>query len=904
MGDSLLGAGHREIVERLLERLERVADPDCQEPRVIVLRGASGVGKTRIVQELYERLRQERGDAYWPPLAPVTRQHLGAGADPMPGRKLVAPPLTGFVWPEDALPTFGWWGFNCERLSTGNEMDVVQAVVPQLGAHTIPVEIARFRSLGGGRRTYELAASAWRAVRADLVEEGGDAALDLLAGLVGVTVPFVGVLARWGVKGFGGAKQAWDRRADLGGLINVGERVEEQRRSAAEDLADVLSAMTAKEVPAVLVVEDAHLMGGDLAELLNQLAARRSAPVLVVATAWPETRTGSVYERWYESASAEGRVERLEVPALGAGDLVSILREHAPKTDDATAQAIVGRLANPHLLKLWLTMKVTRRRIEGGGGALVLREGDLEDLPRDLKEVIARRWDELDEEVREALTWAVAANPDADDAVCRFPPREVAQAVAQWRHADRQDTRRAFAHAVDPDSWCLLEEESELFTEILLAEHVRELSPELVGEDEAEDLRECVRRALAARLSSFFTKLDLPSGRGSSLLASWYLTLTGARVGANTDSSEEDTWRPAEEDDVEALAVALWHAANEAAQRYRYDQAVRFAARVLTCLQACALDAGDPRGRMVRDHNARWVLDAGDPARAAGLYSELLEDCMRLLGADHPDTLATRGNLASAALAAGDPGRAAGMFSELLKDQLRLLGPEHPDTLATRGNLASAVRDAGDPGRAAGMYSELLEDCMRVLGADHPGTLATRGNLASAVLAAGDPGRAAGMFSELLKDMARVLGPEHPHTLTTRGNLASAVRDAGDPGRAAGMYSELLKDHTRLLGADHPGTLTTRNSLASAALAAGDPGRAAGMYSELLKDMARVLGPEHPGTLTTRANLASAVRAAGDPEKAADGMRALLADLLARPEPHKALIAQVRQVLASWGEDV
>ena len=65
-----------------------------------------------------------------------------------------------------------------------------------------------------------------------------------------------------------------------------------------------------------------------------------------------------------------------------------------------------------------------------------------------------------------------------------------------------------------------------------------------------------------------------------------------------------------------------------------------------------------------------------------------------------------------------------------------------------------------------------------------------------------------------------------------------------------------------------------------------------------------MLGPEHPDTLTTRANLASAVRAAGDPEKAADEMRALLTDLLALPEPPEALIAQVRQVLASWGEDV
>ena len=735
------------------------------------------MGKTRIIQELYERMRTTRKDPYWPPLALATRQDLGVGADPMPGRKLVAPPLTGFVWPEEALPTFGWWGLNCERLSTGSEMDVVQAVVPQLSAHTIPVEIARFWSLNLARQTGEQIASMWRAVRGDLVAEGGGQALEHLTQLLGAPVPFAGLLAGWGVRAFAAAREEMRRQADFESRVDLGERIEKKQRSAAEDLAQVLCGLAARDVPAVLVVEDVHLMGGDLAELLNQLAARRSAPVLVVATAWPETRTGSVYERWYEAASAEDRVERLEVPALGVGDLVSILREHAPKTDDATAQAIVGRLANPHLLKLWLTMKATRSRIKRGGGALVLREGDLDDLPRDLKEVIARRWDELDEEVREALTWAVAANPDEDDAVCRFPPQVVTRAVAAWRQTDGEDTRRAFAHAVDPDSWCVLEE-SEFFTETLLAEHARAQLPERMCEEEVEELRECVRTVLPEELGGLFSNLDSSVDRANPLVASWYLTLTGSRVGASPDLSIEDSWRPADEDDVEALAVALWHAANEAAQTYRYDQALRFAARVLTCFQALALEAGDPRGRMVRDHNARWLLEAGAP------------------------------------------GRAAGMFSELLKDRVRLLGPEHPHTLTTRNNLAQAVR------------------------------------------AAGDPEKAAGLFSELLKDMVRVLGADHPDTLTTRANLALAVLEAGDPEKAAGMFSELLKDQLRLLGADHP------------------------------------------GTLATRANLALAVRAAGDPEKAADEMRALLADLLARPEPHKALIAQVRQVLASWGEDV
>jgi hypothetical protein len=39
----------------------------------------------------------------------------------------------------------------------------------------------------------------------------------------------------------------------------------------------------------------------------------------------------------------------------------------------------------------------------------------------------------------------------------------------------------------------------------------------------------------------------------------------------------------------------------------------------------------------------------GDPAAALRLYQELLPDRIRVLGADHPDTLATRSSITSVA---------------------------------------------------------------------------------------------------------------------------------------------------------------------------------------------------------------------------------------------------------------
>jgi hypothetical protein len=63
---------------------------------------------------------------------------------------------------------------------------------------------------------------------------------------------------------------------------------------------------------------------------------------------------------------------------------------------------------------------------------------------------------------------------------------------------------------------------------------------------------------------------------------------------------------------------------------------------------------------------------------------------------------------------------------------VRVLGADHPDTLGSRNNLAYAYQAAGDLGRAIPLYEQTLADSVRVLGADHPQTKIVRGNLAAA----------------------------------------------------------------------------------------------------------------------------------------------------------------------------
>jgi tetratricopeptide (TPR) repeat protein len=115
----------------------------------------------------------------------------------------------------------------------------------------------------------------------------------------------------------------------------------------------------------------------------------------------------------------------------------------------------------------------------------------------------------------------------------------------------------------------------------------------------------------------------------------------------------------------------------------------------------------------------------------------------------------------------------------LLADQERVLGSDHPETLATRHNLAEAYHWAGRTAEALTLFEQNLADRERVLGADHPVTLSSRSNLALAYQDAGRLDEAVTLHQQTLADRERVLGPDHPDTLTSRHILASAYRSAG-----------------------------------------------------------------------------------------------------------------------------
>ena len=316
--------------------------------------------------------------------------------------------------------------------------------------------------------------------------------------------------------------------------------------------------------------------------------------------------------------------------------------------------------------------------------------------------------------------------------------------------------------------------------------------------------------------------------------------------------------------------------------------------------RACdALGPHHPDTLASRNNLAGTYRDAGRLDKAIALYEQILEDSIRVLGLDHPSTLTSRFNLAGTYRASGRLDEAILLYEQVVTGRSRVLGPDHRSTLTARDELAGAYREAGRFDEAITLKKQILADAMRIMGPDSPGASAARNNLAATYRDAGRLDEAITLYKQNLDDVARVMGPHHPETLASRHSLAGAYRDAGRLDEAITLYKENLEEFTRLAGPDHPHTLSSRGNLAGAYRDAGRLDEAIPLFEQNLNDVSRTLGLEHPETLTSRHSLAGAYRDTGRLDEAIPLFERNLTDFIRILGPDRPDTFTSRSTLAS-----
>jgi len=832
----LVGEGHQGLVSLLLDRVDQVASGDLQIPRMVILEGASGVGKTRVVREFYRRLRDnmDRDGGYWPDLA-----EAGIGdpysRDPLPARKSTGPDARSFHWPAEALPGFGWWQLHCERMQAGGEMDVIAQALPEIAAHLVPMTLAWRQAASSKDKLAahrdEVIAKAREALRDRTLEGAAEVLREF-----DIIIPCFYTAVSWISKAVGSAKEYRKQRRDYAQDVELGDRVADERRSAAAELANLILATTHPKLPGIVVIEDIHLMDEALGQLLDHLLAPRSGrAVTVVAMAWPENRNLGAYADWVSAAVDRGWAQIVPMPALSTEDLRQIVLSYAPNTPQSVADEVAQRYSNPLLIEATLSSRLMERAIRDNGASLPIKE--LPNYPPSLREIYRERFRQLPVGVQEALAIAAGCLPEPNSMQLHpFLRDRVVEAVRAHpgRIPEADSVLAGIESAVEDQIWLLPEEVADRFKEPPQVHAAYEhLGEHVLLEEEKRALLDSMQQALSDWIESTRDGFLLDNNEESALVSRWLLALSRS---ANRS---------------QAMLVAAYRVACDLAATYQYAEAI-------DCVHPY-LDPhreDDPQLLGLRASLAHWRGESGRVDQAVDDLTKLAAEAEHLLGIDDPLAIDVRHELAYWLAEEGRIGEAVAQHEKVLAARKRILGKDHPDTLKTRYYLARLQGSAGRPKDALDQLTEVLADTERVLGPRHTDTLAVRGKIARWKAEIGDINEAIKDFEELLVDTAEVLGDDHPHTLTTRYNLAGHQGDAGQVNQAIAALTQVLSERERILGPDNPHTLSTRERLAVVIGNSGNTGQAITDLRHVLEDRERILGSQHRHTLKTRHNLA------------------------------------------------
>ncbi|GHC58005.1 SAV_2336 N-terminal domain-related protein [Streptomyces flavofungini] len=293
-----------------------------------------------------------------------------------------------------------------------------------------------------------------------------------------------------------------------------------------------------------------------------------------------------------------------------------------------------------------------------------------------------------------------------------------------------------------------------------------------------------------------------------------------------------------------------------------------------------------------------------DAQDALSVYEDILAECRRMLGDEHPHTIYVRGKLSAAAHRAGDDARARSAAESTLAACRHVFGHDHLRTIRAMGDLAYVYEGSERlRPRAIEAYEEAVGHSTVVRGASHPGTLALRDRLAALYARDENWQRAIAQYAKLLAVRAAELGEDHPGTLRTVAHLAEAHSCAGSWRRAIALHERVLDAQIRSLGDGHADTWPSYDRLAEAQRGVGNVPEALRLYKRVLDFRTAALGRQHPDTVTTLEAMARVHLDADHLDLALDAYaQALELRRGAQGELHPDTLAAVRRVAWLYAE--
>ncbi len=254
----------------------------------------------------------------------------------------------------------------------------------------------------------------------------------------------------------------------------------------------------------------------------------------------------------------------------------------------------------------------------------------------------------------------------------------------------------------------------------------------------------------------------------------------------------------------------------------------------------------------------RWRLDGETEGTLADLDG-VLDRARSLLGQDDRVTLQVEREIASVHKQAQRFAEAVRRYTETLKRQTDALGADDPDTLVTKYNLALASQKAGDTEGALEMLRSVHEARVRVLGEDRLPTINAQNEVAAMLNRLGRLDQADEEYERLLPLQRDRLGPGHWRVVETRANYGRLLQKLDRHTEASEQFALALngagpaapepgfRAHERW-GPANAATVTVSRWLVESLAADGRCDEAISEFERAAALLEGELGPEHEST--------------------------------------------------------
>lgn len=260
---------------------------------------------------------------------------------------------------------------------------------------------------------------------------------------------------------------------------------------------------------------------------------------------------------------------------------------------------------------------------------------------------------------------------------------------------------------------------------------------------------------------------------------------------------------------------------------------------------------------------ALLIYREGRVAEAETLQRDVLETERRVLGSKDPRTIASIRQLANILHEQGHYTDAEKLERDALALEQQIHGLESPQAITAQSAVAFTLMEEGQFQKSETLEREALDSAQRVMGNDHPDTLKIMSILAQVLQDEGRYSEQERVERQVVDAESRVLGPEHPQTLQSMLGLATSLERQHRNGEAEKLARHVVEQESRILSPDSRVLLVAKASLADTLLAENRYQEAESLLREIVDSERRVLGPEHPNTLDAMVSLANTLMEAG-----------------------------------------